>query len=511
MRIRGGGAAVAVAIALIGCGQNSRTSAQAPTSFQDFAATDAVATKPTAECGETCQKRRQEFRYVVYVGDQIYCYWDMKKAETGTDFTKLANELEASITDQTSFTQYFKTLTRWAGAFHDGHVNAFPAKLNDLEIYSATVRTELLAPGTDHEQLVVIATAAEGVAKGDIVLAVNGVPVAQALDAAEVYKSGSTRRMRRWAAGRTLLDAFGLDEGVKPLSLTVQNAKGVTTTISLARNVQIASDLEDEKSEEDLTKTVLDGVRVLPGGVGYVKLKGFSGAKRAEKMFDQIMNRLAGTRGLVLDLRANGGGDLSGNRFLARLASKPVVRYRQSERWSDFLIAQRPDVFLLQHLPGAPFVEWHDIKVEPDQKHYDRPVAALIGAYCFSACDTFSAGLKSNKLATFVGEATGGGTGTPLVFELPVSDLMFRYSVVRGQTAEGALIEGVGTSPDVAVEPTAADRATGQDGQLKKALEVFAGASPAAIGEVAPSASLEEAPSRSELKSLINVSRADEL
>ena len=106
----------------------------------------------------------------------------------------------------------------------------------------------------------------------------------------------------------------------------------------------------------------------------------------------------------------------------------------------------------------------------PFERYADKPVIALTSPNCFSACDTFASALKVNRLAAIVGEGTGGGTGTPLVFDLPYSQHRFRYSVVRGMTADGQPIEGAGTLPDLVIEPTQAERAEGKDQQLLTAL-----------------------------------------
>ena len=136
-------------------------------------------------------------------------------------------------------------------------------------------------------------------------------------------------------------------------------------------------------------------------------------------------------------------------------------------------MASRPSVFTSPaYLPGQAFSAWHDDQVPQDQRtpHYDHPVVVLTSSDCFSACDTFVAALKANKLATVIGERTGGGTGTPLVFELPVSTgFRFRYSVVKGRTIHDEPIEGVGTTPDLMVEAKPSDVADHIDAQLTAA------------------------------------------
>jgi C-terminal processing protease CtpA/Prc len=424
------------------------------------------------DCNEDCQKYRQEFRYIVYVGKQIYCYWDIKKVDTGVDYDALASSLEASIVSDLTVTGYYKILAQWASSFHDGHVNAFPIKSGIVDVFTAPVRLEVLAPATDHEKVIVtISGEVPGVRVGDEVIRVNGVEIKTALDKAAEQVSGSTARMRRYGASRRLVDAIGAKDGAMPLVLTLRRAGGSVHDVSIGREVSVGIPNPSVPPAEERDNGPVDSVKILTGGIGYIHIESFTGADD-DKIFDVLMDRLAETNGLILDLRDNGGGDLSGNQLIARFIDQKVTRYRQSERWSDYLIANRPDVFFLPREAGADYVNWHDVEVEPTTR-YSMPVVALTSTYCFSACDTFVAALKANQLATIVGEPTGGGTGTPLVFELPSSGLYFRYSVIRGQTPSGDLIEGVGTSPDIYIEPTVKDRVTKQDSQLAKAIEVI--------------------------------------
>jgi C-terminal processing protease CtpA/Prc len=445
----------------------------------------------TDDCDKTCQNRRREFRYVVYLGKQVYCYWDLKKAETGTDYDALAATLEGSITRATTLSQYYVLLRRWAAAFHDGHVNVvLTPNTEKLEKYTAPVRFEVLAPATDHEKIILSAVNdVGGLAVGDEVEAINGVPARDALTQAASTTSGSTERMRRFDAAWSLSRTQGAENGALPLILTIKPiAGGEPRIVNVPWNVEIeVKPGTTARPEENGSKFV--AAQVLPTGLGYLKIDAFEGTQQ-DYLLGEAMDRLAQTRGIILDLRQNGGGAFTGNPILERLVTRTTIRNQASERMSDYLFSDSPQAFGLARDATGQFALWHDLTIAPlEGKHYGKPIVVLIGPACFSACDTFSTALKDNHLATFVGEPTGGGTGHPLICERPFSPLMFRYSTTRGQTPSGGPIEGVGTSPDVYLEPTAEDRARHRDTQLARAVEVLQGLlSPAGKG---PGASVD--------------------
>lgn len=514
-------------------------------SFQEFALTQptpaessspatAPSVQPTEEpntsrsCDDLCQKRKLEFRYVAYVGKQIYCYWDLKKAETKTDFDQLAQTLESSISSGMSRTEYYLLLRKWASSFHDGHVNVMlKSDMSELEIFTSTVRVEVLAPATDHEKLIVSEVKeVPGISVGDEITAINEVPTKDAITrAAALYSSGSTERMRRYSASRRLVDVYGTENASKPFTLTLHPMSGgEEKTVQVFRNVEIDPKPMVVANTDDSGLSNITA-RILPNSIGYLRLDAFGGSQD-DYLIGEAMDRLSATRGLIIDLRKNGGGDLSGDRIIERLIQQTVTRYKRSERLNDYILSQNQGVFGLTPDSTGLFALWHDLLVKPNpDHHYDKPVVALISPYCFSACDTFSAALQGNGLATFVGEPTGGGTGTPLVFDLPTSPFQFRYSVIRGETPSGDWIEGVGTSPDLYIEPTAEDRAKQRDSQLVKAIEVLelkiSPSQPAPVSAGAISAQmlgapaiwsqrLDLSPTRAENELLIQVSRKDE-
>lgn len=366
------------ACSLPACGKNSGSSSSGPVatavtasvlSFADFVRSEEhtqgsavhVAPSPApsaapapAACDTHCISLRQEFRYVVYVGKQIYEYWDLKKADTQLDYDQFAHTLEQSIDSHTSMTEYYVVLRRWASSLHDGHVNAmYKADETDYEIFTAPVRLEVLAPATDHEKVIVsqivpaagFDTSALGIKIGDEVVAVNGKPAHQALDDAEKLTSGSTARMRRVDGVRRLVDILGAKQGATPLVLSLKSpAQATPRDVTLYRTAELFVPPARGASSDGSGDTGASyfSSMVLPGGIGYLRMDAFEGS-RDELLIAEAMSLLANTQGLLIDVRRNGGGDQSGNVLLSRLATSSLVRYQTSPRMSDFTLNARPN------------------------------------------------------------------------------------------------------------------------------------------------------------------------
>jgi C-terminal processing protease CtpA/Prc len=73
--------------------------------------------------------------------------------------------------------------------------------------------------------------------------------------------------------------------------------------------------------------------------------------------------------------------------------------------------------------------------------------------------------------AIIVGDTTGGGTGNPVMRELP-NGWNFRLSTAYAETADNMLVDGKGIIPDVIVQTSVADSIAGLDRIIEKGLEI---------------------------------------
>lgn len=465
--------ALIILMSLAGCGVN-----QSPSTEKSSVIAGNFISNRTDDCqSDACLGFRKEFDLVVYTGKKIYCYWDLKKASTQNDFEGIAKNLKATITDKTSVYEYYLVLQKWAGSFQDGHVNAmWGDDLTDLESYKVPLRLELLSPGTDHESLIISKTAAatKKLPIGAIVTKINGQDAIERINEIEKYMSGSTSGMRRRNAANMLFSIMKSRDEERSSVKMEYTFKGQTLNTELPRNITLPITVA-QASDSKIDYSTLIQAQILPNNIGYLRVDGFSGQEMAA-LLSRTMKLLSHTKALILDVRENGGGNQSGTSILGWLTSTPIIRHHANLRISDLLLADRGFLYLdAEYNEDDLFTPFAPVMVFPQEAPYKGKVYALTSAFCFSACDTFVSALKENKLATIVGEPTGGGTGSPHVFELPFSGLNFRYSVAQGLTAVSkTFIEGTGTLPDVTISPTIEERIAGEDQQLLKAINIAA-------------------------------------
>ncbi|MFJ8820910.1 S41 family peptidase [Streptomyces sp. NPDC102467] len=156
------------------------------------------------------------------------------------------------------------------------------------------------------------------------------------------------------------------------------------------------------------------GYADLPGGQGYLRISGFAGyagqqrsyavhQAELDKALDAVLDpeRTASLKGLIIDLRINGGGyDSLGLHIAERLTDTPYVAYRKRTQ------VTRPQPITVRPAPGVP--------------RYTGPVALLTGGSTVSAGETFTQALLDRPGGTVrVGEATQGVFSDTMDRKLP--------------------------------------------------------------------------------------------
>ena len=187
--------------------------------------------------------------------------------------------------------------------------------------------------------------------------------------------------------------------------------------------------------------------RVLDDNVGYVRCASFSSGF-GEGNLAQVMADLSLCDGLIVDVRSNGGGQLT---YAARLASAFIDKrtlggYMSHKTGPGHADLSTPEPVWLDPFAGL---------------RWQKPVAVLTNRRTYSAANTFVMYMKGLPGVTIVGDRTGGGAGMPLNAELP-SGWLVRFSACPMYDRDGQITE-MGIDPDVKVDITSEDYARSVD------------------------------------------------
>ncbi len=187
--------------------------------------------------------------------------------------------------------------------------------------------------------------------------------------------------------------------------------------------------------------------RILDDNIGYLRYESFADAI-GEGNLDEALLYMMLCQGLIIDIRGNGGGNLTNAEILASrfCREKTLVGY-------------------IQHKTGPAhdaFSKLEPLYLEPSANiPWQKPVVVLTNRHVFSAANEFTMYMKALPGVTIVGDHTGGGAGMPFSSSLP-NGWSVRFSAVPSFDAQHQSTE-FGIAPDYYVSLDSEDFARGRD------------------------------------------------
>jgi tricorn protease len=259
------------------------------------------------------------------------------------------------------------------------------------------------------------------VKEGDFILAVDGKPVNEMPD----------------------MYAALLDKADKPVELTVNSSASLVG----ARKVIIRPvDSEANLYYYNWVQHNIDYVNARTNGeVGYIHIPdmGPEGLNEFVKYFYPQL----GKKGLIIDDRGNGGGNVS-----------PMIIER-----------------LRREITRSNMVRNAEIPGQTPRQMMLGPMVMLINQYSASDGDLFPYAFKKHAMGTVIGVRTWGGV-VGIRGSLPFIDGMDlrkpEFASYSSETSDW-IIEGIGVEPDIIVDNDPAQEYKGNDAQLDKAIEII--------------------------------------
>ncbi len=197
--------------------------------------------------------------------------------------------------------------------------------------------------------------------------------------------------------------------------------------------------------------------QILENNIGYIYCSSFSNGI-GDGNLDQTLNRLAICDGLIIDVRNNGGGNLT-------TAQKLAARFTN----------QKTLVGYMTHKTGkghGDFSNPYPVYIEPSNGiRWQKRAVVLTNRRSFSATNDFVNSMKQFPLITIVGDKTGGGSGLPFTSEIPCG-WSIRFSASPMLDPQMNQIE-FGINPDVKVDMTSEDMQKGKDTMIEYACKLL--------------------------------------
>lgn len=364
----------------------------------------------------------------------------------GVDWRAVRERYRPRVEAAAGEEEFYELLNRMAGELRDAHTRVrSPRQNRDRKNREATSAGVLLfeVEGTpvvfdvtpDSE------AARAGVLPGMVVRTIGGRPVAEALAAArtDVGASSSERAARLLAYLRLITGAPG-----SALELGLVRADGTPLDVRLTRRTVSAAPRFK--------------ARLLPSGHAYVRFDRFR--PPAAEQLKEALTRFKDAPGLILDLRANGGGDgregmkVAGFFFDDKVAVARIVTRTGKPPSALMGLVSLPKEFQAGEKGG---------------RLYSNPVVVLVNEGTGSTSELVANVLQEQRRAYVIGsrscgcvlgvlkhrELKGGGS-------LAVSELAF-------VTPAGRKLEGEGITPDKSVTVTLKDIQAGRDAALEEA------------------------------------------
>lgn len=203
--------------------------------------------------------------------------------------------------------------------------------------------------------------------------------------------------------------------------------------------------------------------KILDDNIAYLRYPSFSYLP-GEGNLDYIFHYFKDCKGLIIDIRDNGGGELTNvhslvGRFITNKTTGGYLIHKTGKGHNDF---------------SSPYpIEYEPAKDNHISWDSSKPVVVLINRSCFSAANDFACVMKELPNVRLAGASTGGGGGLPFTYDIPIGWTV-RLSASPSLDRNRRSIEnGIEPSEGCAVDAPDIELAQGKDAILDKAISLL--------------------------------------
>lgn len=187
--------------------------------------------------------------------------------------------------------------------------------------------------------------------------------------------------------------------------------------------------------------------QILENNIGYIYCSSFSDGI-GDGNLDYMLKEMELCDGLIIDVRDNGGGNLT-------TAQKLAARFTDEKTLVGYM----------SHKTGPGHDEFSNpepVYIEPSNGiRWQRKAVVLSNRRSYSSTNDFINSMKAMPRVTIIGDKTGGGSGLPFSSEIP-NGWSIRFSAAPVYDADMNQIE-FGIDPDIKVDMSEEDYLRGKD------------------------------------------------
>ena len=239
------------------------------------------------------------------------------------------------------------------------------------------------------------------------------------------------------------------------LTMVVSQIKGEENTKVL---ISVAREGEEDYLEFQVERRTIEiqtvGSAMLEDQIGYISITSFDDVTTDQfmKALDELETQ--GIKGLIVDLRGNGGGLVSSVcAILDRLLPEGLIVYTEDKYGN------------------------REEETSDAEHYFDKPLAVLVNGNSASASEIFAGAIKDYGIGTLVGTKTYGKGIVQKIYPLHDGTAV-KLTVSKYYTPKGNNIHEIGIEPDVEIDLEEALKKEvvvplGEDNQVQKALEVL--------------------------------------
>lgn len=239
------------------------------------------------------------------------------------------------------------------------------------------------------------------------------------------------------------------------LTMVVSLIKGeenTRVTVSVVRDGE--EDYLDFQVERRTIEIQTVGSAMLENQIGYISITSFDDVTTSQftKALDEL--EAQGMKGLVVDLRDNGGGLVSSVcAILDRLLPEGLIVYTEDKYGN------------------------REEETSDAEHFFDKPLAVLVNGNSASASEIFAGAIKDYEIGTLVGTKTFGKGIVQKIYPLHDGTAV-KLTVSKYYTPKGNNIHEIGIDPDVEIDLDEALKKEvvvpfEKDNQLQKAVEIL--------------------------------------